>query len=114
VPASRKVIRRITTFVAGLRLTGMSAPMVFDGPPAAGLGAGTRAQRRRHHRQPVRPQWCQVRDQSRQAQPQLLYLPPYSPNFKNAFTKLKEGLWHLVGKLLECAHYFAAAGHDSD
>jgi transposase len=60
----------------------------------------------------------------------LLYLPPYSPDFnpiENAFAKLKaccaraasdEGLWHLIGKLLdafspkECANYFAAAGYD--
>jgi len=68
------------------------------------------------------------------ARASLLYLPPYSPDFnpiENAFAKLKallrkagersvEGLWHLIGKLLdafspnECANYFAAAGYDPD
>ena len=64
----------------------------------------------------------------------LLYLPPYSPDFnpiENAFSKLKallrkaaertvEGLWTAIGRLVdvftpsECANYFAAAGYDAD
>jgi transposase len=51
---------KTTTFVAGLRLTGMTAPIVLDGPMngAAFLayvaGAGTQARRHHHHGQPVR------------------------------------------------------------
>ena len=64
---------------------------------------------------------------------QLLYLPPYSPDFnpiENAFAKLKamlrkavertvDGLWAAIGRLLdlftpaECRNYFAAAGYDA-
>lgn len=63
---------------------------------------------------------------------QLLYLPPYSPDFnpiENAFSKLKallrtaaqrtvEGLWSAIGRCLnrftpsECANYFQAAGYE--
>ena len=77
---------------------------------------------------------CQVRDAIEAAGARLLYLPPYRPDFnpiENAFAKLKallrkagersvEGLWHLIGKLIdaftpqECANYFAAAGYDPD
>jgi transposase len=64
----------------------------------------------------------------------LLYLPPYSPDFnpiENAFTKLKtllrkaaertlDGLWTVIGRIagtftpVECANYFAAAGYEPD
>ena len=64
----------------------------------------------------------------------LLYLPPYSPDFnpiENAFAKLKaflrkaaertvEGLWTAIGELIdlftteECRNFFAAAGYDAD
>jgi hypothetical protein len=50
---------KTTTFVAGLRLTGMTAPMMLDGPimaPPAGAGAETQARRHRHQGQPVHPQ----------------------------------------------------------
>jgi transposase len=65
---------------------------------------------------------------------QLLFLPPYSPDFnpiENAFAKLKAllrkaaertlpGLWSAIGRIVdlfnptECANYFAAAGYDAD
>ena len=65
---------------------------------------------------------------------QLLYLPPYSPDFnpiENAFAKLKAllrkaaeptvgGLWDTLGHLIdlftpqECANYFAAAGYEPE
>ncbi|OWK26155.1 transposase [Rhizobium yanglingense] len=65
---------------------------------------------------------------------QLLFLPPYSPDFnpiENAFSKLKallrarperfvDALWSTVGEIAslvephECANYFAAAGYDPD
>ena len=65
---------------------------------------------------------------------ELLFLPPYSPDFnpiENAFAKLKAllrkaaertvaGLWRAIGGIVdtfsptECANYFAAAGYDAD
>ncbi|MCJ2097412.1 transposase, partial [Methylobacterium sp. E-046] len=65
---------------------------------------------------------------------ELLFLPPYSPDFnpiEMAFSKLKallrraaertvEGLWSAIGQLIdtvtpdECANFFAAAGYDPD
>ena len=65
---------------------------------------------------------------------QLLFLPPYSPDFnpiENAFSKLKallrakaersvDALWRTVGEIVnlfephECANYFATAGYDPD
>ena len=64
----------------------------------------------------------------------LLYLPPYSPDFnpiENAFAKLKAllrkaalrtrgALWDKIGTILnlftpaECANYFKAAGYEPD
>ena len=64
----------------------------------------------------------------------LLYLPPYSPDFnpiENAFAKVKallrkaaertlDGLWTVIGRIAgmftqtECANYFTAAGYDPD
>jgi transposase len=64
----------------------------------------------------------------------LLYLPPYSPDFNpigNAFAKLKAllrkaamrtigALWDQIGTILnlftpaECANYFKAAGYEPD
>jgi transposase len=66
------------------------------------------------------------------ADPQLLVLPPYSPDFnpiEKAFSRLKamprkagertvSGLWSLIGKLVdlfqlqECANYFSSRGYD--
>jgi transposase len=65
---------------------------------------------------------------------QLLFLPPYSPDFnpiENAFAKLKAlmrakaertftALWNTVGSLIElftpaeCRNYFNAAGYEPD
>jgi transposase len=75
-----------------------------------------------------------VRDLIEAARAELLYLPPYSPDFnpiENAFAKLTamlrkaaqrtvDGLWQTIGALIasftpnECANYFAAAGYDAD
>ena len=113
---------KTTTFVAGLRLTGMTAPMVLDGPMN---GAAFLA----YVRQVLVPELtpgdivimdnlsahkaCQVRDAIEAAGARLLYLPPYSPDFnpiENAFAKALlrkacersvEGLWHLIGQLID-------------
>ena len=75
-----------------------------------------------------------MRDLIEAARAELLYLPPYSPDFnpiENAFAKLTamlrkaaqrtvDGLWQTIGALIasftpnECANYFAAAGYDAD
>jgi transposase len=134
---------KTTTFVAGLRLTGMMAPFVLDGPmnqPAflAYVGQVLVPELKRGdvvvldnlpaHKDP------RVRAMIEAAGASLLYLPPYSPDFnpiENTFAKLKallrkaaertvEGLWTTIGRRLdavtpaECANYFRAAGYDPD
>lgn len=132
-----------TTFLGGFRLTGMTAPLVIDGPMtgawfdtwveralvptlkpgdtvildnlAAHKGAGARAA-------------------IEAAGARLLFLPPYSPDFnpiEMAFSKLKahlrkaaertiHGLWNAIGRIVnlyspqECSNYFAAAGYDAE
>jgi transposase len=92
---------KTTTFVAGLRLTGMTAPMVLDGPMN---GAAFLAYVQQVLVQELKPgdivimdnlsahKGYQVRDAIEAAGARLLYLPPYSPDFnpiENAFAKLK-------------------------
>lgn len=133
---------KITTFVAALRLTGMTAPLVFDGPinaqvfeayveqflvPTLSPGDVVIMDNLSSHKRP------HVRALIEGAGANLLYLPPYSPDFnpiENAFAKLKallrkaatrtvDALWDVIGKSLdhftprECANYFAAAGYDA-
>ena len=134
---------KTTTFTAGLRLTGMMAPMVLDG---AMNGPAFKA----YVEQVLVPELMPgdivvmdnlpahkvkgVREAIEGARAHLLYLPPYSPDFnpiEMAFSKLKallrkaaprtvEKLWETIGKLIdaftpeECINYFAAAGYDQD
>lgn len=133
---------KTTTFVAGLRLTGMVAPMVLDGPinriafeayveqvlvPELRPGDIVIMDNLSSHKGP------QVRETIEAAGATLAFLPPYSPDFnpiENAFAKLKallrkaaertvDGLWTAIGRLIdlftpsECANYFAAAGYDA-
>ena len=130
---------KTTTFVAGLRLTGMVAPFVLDGPinrqafevyvervlaPELSPGDVVVMDNLSSHK------GARTRELIEAAGASLLYLPPYSPDFnpiENAFAKLKAllrkaaertvaGLWDAIGRLLdlftpsECANYFAAAG----
>ena len=134
---------KTTTFVAGLRLTGMVAPMVLDGPinrdaflayvnqvlvPELTPGDIVVMDNLSSHK------GAGVREAIEAAGAHLLYLPPYSPDFnpiENAFAKLKallrkaaertvDGLWDAIGRLIdlftppECANYFTAAGYDPD
>jgi transposase len=134
---------KTTTFVAGLRCTGMVAPMVLDGPingalfqdyvdqvlvPELRRGDIVIMDNLSSHKRPS------VRAAIEAAGADLLYLPPYSPDFnpiENAFAKLKallrkaaertlDGLWTVIGRIAgtfiptECANYFAAAGYDPD
>jgi transposase len=134
---------KTTTFAAGLRNTGVVAPMVLDGPIN---GAAFRAYVEEVLVPELRPgdvvvmdnlgshKGAAVRAAIEAAGADLLYLPPYSPEFnpiENAFAKLKavlrrvaartaEGLWAAIGRAIdtftpaECANYFAAAGYDAD
>lgn len=131
---------KTTTFLVGLRLSGMIAPMVLDGPingcafqayvdqvlvPALRGGDTAVMDNLGSHKA------ASVRAAIEAAGARLLYLPLYSPDFnsiENAFSKLKallrsaaertvEGLWSAIGSSLdrftpcECANYFEAAGY---
>jgi len=133
---------KTTTFVGALRIDGMTAPMVLDGPinslasqayvdqvlvPELKPGDVVVMDNLGSHK------GAGVREAIEAAGARLLYLPPYSPDFnpiENAFANLKpllrkaaertvEGLWTKIGELLpaftpkECANYFAAAGYDT-
>ena len=133
---------KTTTFVGALRLTGMTAPMVLDGPmtgewflaytehvlvPTLRLGDIVILDNLPAHK------GVAVRHAIEAVGARLLFLPPYSPDFnpiENAFSKLKallrkaaartvEQLWKVIGDSLdaftptECANYFAAAGYDA-
>lgn len=92
---------KTTTFVAGLRLTGMVAPMVIDKPinrisfqayvdqvlvPSLAPGDIVVMDNLASHKVPG------VREAIEAVGAELLYLPPYSPDFnpiENAFSKLK-------------------------
>ena len=134
---------KTTTFVAGLRHTGMVAPMVLDGPID---GATFRAYVERVLVPELRPgdvvildnlgshKGPHVRAAIEAVGAKLLHLPPYSPDFnpiEQAFAKLKallrkaaertvDGLWDAIASILdtftpaECANYFAATGYDAD
>jgi transposase len=134
---------KTTTFVAGLRISGMVAPLVLDGPinrrafeayiaqflvPELRPGDTVIMDNLSSHKGPA------VRAMLEAVGATLLYLPPYSPDFnpiENAFAKLKallrkaaertiEGLWNTIGALIdtftpsECHNYFAAAGYDAE
>ena len=134
---------KTTTLVAGLRRTGMVAPMVLDGPinrdafvayvrqmlvPGLAPGDIVIMDNLSSHKAPA------AREAIEAAGAKLLFLPPYSPDFnpiEQAFSKLKahlrkaaertiHGLWNAIGRILdlyspqECANYFANAGYDAD
>jgi len=134
---------KTTTFVAGLRLSGLVAPMVLDGPinreafqayvdqvlvPELSPGDVVVIDNLSSHKRPA------VRQAIEAAGASLLYLPPYSPDFnpiENAFAKLKallrkaaertvDTLWTAIGRLIdaftpaECANFFKAAGYEPD
>ena len=134
---------KTTTFVAGLRNTGMVAPMVLDAPingiafqayvdqvlvPELHSGDIVVMDNLGSHK------GAGIRAAIEAAGASLLYLPPYSPEsnpIENAFAKLKamlrkaaartvDGLWTAIGRIIdtftpaECANYFSAAGYDPD
>ena len=135
--------RKTTTLVAGLRMTGMVAPMVLDGPingdwfeayirhvlvPELRPGDIVVMDNLSSHKRPI------VQELIEAAKARLLFLPPYSPDFnpiEKAFSRLKamlrkigertvSGLWNRIGSLVdifqpaECENYFIACGYDPD
>ena len=133
---------KTTTFVAGLRLSGMVAPLVLDGPIN---GEAFQAYVDQILVPELRPGDIVIMDNLgshkreaveaaiNAAGATLLFLPPYSPDFnpiEKAFSKLKallrraaertvEGLWNAIGGLLksftpkEAENFFASAGYDA-
>lgn len=134
---------KITTFTGALRVDGMTAPMVLDGPM-------NRAAFQAYIEQVLVPtlrrgdtvimdnlpahKGADVRLAIEAAGAALRYLPPYSPDFnpiENAFSKLKASLrkaaarsiselWDAIRDALdaftpqECANYFTATGYEPD
>lgn len=131
---------KTTTFIAGLRLTGMTAPCVYDGPinaeafqayvehvlvPSLTAGDTVVMDNLSSHKSP------KIRELIETVGAKLLYLPPYSPDLnpiENAFARLKallrkaaertiDGLWKAIGFCVdlfspdECRNYFIHAGY---
>lgn len=131
---------RTTTFVAGLRVNELTAPLVLDGPmdgkaflayvknclcPTLTPGDTVIADNLPSHKV------AGVKTAIAAAGASLCYLPPYSPDLnpiEKLFAKLKallkkaahrtvDALWREIGILLdafppaECANYFKAAGY---
>lgn len=134
---------RTTTFVAGLRLSGIDAPMLIDGAidgnsflaytrqvlvPTLRAGDVVIMDNLGSHKNAA------VRDAIQAVGAELRFLPPYSPDFnpiENAFAKLKallrkvaartrDALWDAVTAALgaftiaECANYFTATGYEPE
>ena len=132
---------KTTTFTAGLRLSGMTAPMVLDGAmngtaflayveqvlvPTLSLGDIVVVDNLPAHKS------AGVRSAIEAAGASLRHLPPYSPDFnpiEQAFSKLKAllrkaaartipDLWAAIAEAIplfsraECVNYFQAAGYE--
>ena len=133
--------RHTSTVIAGLTLRGMIAPCVLDGPmnrdafvtyveqvlvPELRPGDVVILDNLPSHKGP------RVRNLIHAAGAELVFLPPYSPDYNPielAFSRFKallrkaaartvEGLWEAIGRSLdtfspsECHNYFKAAGYD--
>ena len=134
---------KTTTFTAGLRLDGLAAPMLLDGPMN---GPAFLAYAEQVLAPELRPgdvaimdnlpahKISGVREAIEKAGARLLFLPPYSPDFnpiEMAFAKLKallrkaaartvDDLCTVIADCLanfspnECQNYFRAAGYDPE
>jgi transposase len=132
---------KITTFVAGLRASGVIAPMVLDGPMTGEVF-------RAYVEQVLVPELSPgdvvvldnlaahkvagIRETIWATGASLLYLPPYSPDLnpiEQVFAKLKallrkaavrtkDALWTTIGELLdrfpaeECQNYLSNCGYE--
>jgi transposase len=134
---------RTTPFIAGLRSSGLVAPLVLDGPmtgraflayveqvlaPALSPGDVVVLDNLAAHKV------AGIEQAIRAAGASLMYLPPYSPDLnpiEQAFAKLKallrkaaartrDALWNTIGDLLnsftpdECQNYLANSGYASE
>jgi transposase len=134
---------RTTTFVAGLRSTGIMAPLVLDGPmtgetfrayveqvlaPALSKGDVLVMDNLAAHKV------AGVREAIAAVGASILYLPPYSPDLnpieqvfakfkvllQKAATRTREALWTTIGRLLnafspaECQNYLINSGYAFD
>ena len=132
-----------TTFTGALRLSGLTAPMLLDGPmnrdafeayveqvlaPTLAPGDVVILDNLPAHKS------ASARECIEATGATLQFLPPYSPDFnpiENAFAKLKailrkatartlDDLWNAVRDALprftpsECANYFSAAGYEPE
>ena len=131
---------KTTTFLAALRVDGLTAPLVIDGPINGDMFVA-------YVRQALAPTLRKddiiimdnlsshkvkgVREAIEAVGARLVYLPPYSPDFnpiEQVFSKLKsllrkakertlEGLWQQIGNLMdcftptECKNYFRHCGY---
>ncbi len=132
---------KTTTFVAGLRASGVVAPMVLDGPMT---GAVFRAYVEQMLAPALRPgdvvvmdnlaahKVAGVQDAIRAVGASVLYLPPYSPDLnpieqffaklqamlRSAAARTNEALWNTIGAALdafseaECQNYLANRGYE--
>jgi transposase len=133
---------RTTTFVAGLRQSGIIAPLVLDGPMT---GTAFRAYVEQFLAPALAPgdvvvldnlaahKVAGVREAIAAAGASILYLPPYSPDLnpieqlfakfkallRKAAARTRNELWQAVGRLLdacpatECANYLRHCGYGS-
>lgn len=134
---------RTTTFIAGLRSTGIIAPMVLDGPMT---GETFRAYVEQFLAPALSPgdvvvldnlpahKVAGIREALTAVGASILYLPPYSPDLnpiEQVFAKLKallrkaaartrDALWDTIGRLLpafspqECRNYIENSGYAFD
>jgi transposase len=135
--------RKRTTFVAGLRLTGMMAPLTLDGSinaarfldyvrrvlvPTLNPGDTVIIDNLSSHKSD------EVREAIEAVGAKVVFLPPYSPDFnpiEKAFAKLKALLRRAAARTVEavrqaiedlvmtitpteCANFFAACGYDRE
>jgi transposase len=134
---------KTTTFVVGLRTSGMVAPFVLDGPinadafevyvakilvPELKPGDIVVMDNLSSHKRPS------IQAMIEAAGAELRFLPPYNPDFnpiEKAFSKLKAllrkaaertvgTLWDAIGRFIdlftptECANDFKSCGYDAD
>lgn len=131
---------KTSTFVAGLRSSGLTAPLVVDGAINGDIFRAYVEQQLAPTLSPgdivildnlASHKVAGVRDAIEACGANLVYLPPYSPDLnpiEQAFAKLKAllrkiaartvpALWHALGDVLacftprECANYLANAGY---
>jgi transposase len=148
-PSARRLVAtvphghwRTTTFIAGLRQTGIVAPLVLDGPLTGPAFRAYVAQFLAPALQPgdvvvldnlAAHKIDGVRQAIAAAGASVLYLPPYSPDLnpieqlfaklkallRKAAARTKEELWSTIGRLLdacpatECADYLRHCGYGS-